>query len=136
MSESKVVYVENETLDEDSVISLNEITKRVEQAVPGLRLRGDFRQMLEANNAGLQEVAATLGDILYSEKNKDRLRAAEMIMKSLGLFDTERGSDASITFNVQGKQVNLQTMLQPFAVRKTQVSTEEDSSEISSKESI
>lgn len=92
---------------------LEKIAQRVQEKIPSLQKRDNFANSLARNCAGPEDIAATLGDILHNGQEHNRLRAAEIAMKSLGLLENQNMAQGSVTFQIQGDNINLQAVLQP-----------------------
>lgn len=97
-----------------SDIPLEQIAQRVQNALPQLKVRAGFIEALERNGAGQEDIARTIGEVLNEGQTHGiRLRAAEVAMKSMGLFETVGNQQTAVVFNIQGENVNLQAVLQP-----------------------
>ena len=95
-------------------IPLTEIERRVTNAIPQLKIRSDFMSALDRHGAGPENIARTIGIVMNEgDTHGIRLRAAEIAMKSMGLFENQNVSQGSVTFQIQGDNVNLQAILQP-----------------------
>lgn len=117
---SKVRYAsQEEMLAENATnqfadVPLSEIERRVQNVIPQLKIRSDFLGALERNGASANDVARTIGEVLNEGQTHGiRLRAAEIAMRSMGLFDPQPQSLGSVTFQIHGENVNLQAVLQP-----------------------
>ena len=95
-------------------IPLTEIERRVSNVIPQLKVRSDFMSALDRNGAGPENVARTIGIVMNEgDTHGIRLRAAEIAMRSMGLFENQNVSQGAVTFQIQGDNINLQAILQP-----------------------
>ena len=104
-------------------VKLGDIEKRIQQAMPQLKIRADFASALERHRAGPEDIALCIGEVLNEgETHQIRLRAAEIAMKSMGLFENQQLSQGNVTFQIHGENVNLQAVLQPNREKEELVS--------------
>lgn len=95
-------------------ISLDQIASRVQAAIPQLKVRAEFLEALDRNGASQEDIARCIGEVLNEGQTHGiRLRAAEVAMRSIGLFDTVGNQQTAVSFNIHGENVNLQAVLQP-----------------------
>ena len=111
--------LEEEQRERFQQVRLEKLAQNLTNAIPALKIKEDFQNALARNGAAPEDVARCLGDTMNeATATKDRLRAAELVMKSFGLLDSTNNSSQTITFNIQGDSVNMQAVLQPNRERQ------------------
>ena len=111
--------LEEEQRERFQQVRLEKLAQTLTNVIPALKIKEDFQNALARNGAAPEDVARCLGDTMNeATATKDRLRAAELVMKSFGLLDSTNNSSQTITFNIQGDSVNMQAVLQPNRERQ------------------
>jgi hypothetical protein len=103
-----------------SQIPLEEITNRVTNAIPQLKARQSFAEELLIAGAGPKDIARTIADVLVEGRAGERLKASEIAMRAMGLFDNPGNQETHIVFQIQGDNVNLAAVLQPHQERNSE----------------
>jgi hypothetical protein len=105
-----------------SLPSLATVAQRLVEKIPGLDLRKSFNEELEAQGAGVRNIAGTIADVMLNGENSSvRLKAASLAMDGLGLKEQKAANDTNVTF-IFNEPVAMQNILQPKQeIQKEQV---------------